>query len=71
MRASRSTVLTPMSFNQTRCTENISINVYSGTESAFVSLLTVAILVANLMVIVTINSDKYTKFIHPQVKLNL
>ncbi|XP_025201329.1 trace amine-associated receptor 1 [Melanaphis sacchari] len=74
MRAGRSTVLTaPLLYNSSCWHPRIYTNgllfriTVSGiTESAFVSLLTVAILVANLMVIVTINSDKYTKFIHPQ-----
>lgn len=78
MRAGRSTVLTaPLLYNSSCWHPRIFANglvfritVSGVTESAFVSLLTVAILVANLMVIVTINSDKYTKFIHPQVKFH-
>lgn len=75
MRAGRSTVLTaPLLYNSScwhpRLYANglaFRVSVSGVTESAFVSLLTVAILVANLMVIVTINSERYTKFIHPQV----
>lgn len=77
MRAGRSTVLTaPLLYNSSCWHPRIYTNgllfrvTVSGiTESAFVSLLTIAILIANLMVIVTINSDRYTKFIHPQVRL--
>lgn len=75
MRASRSTVLTaPVLYNSSCWHPRIYANglvfrvsVSGVTESTFISLLTVAILVANLMVIITINSDRYTKFIHPQV----
>lgn len=75
MRAGRSTVLTaPVLYNSSCWHPRIyanglvfRISVSGITESTFVSLLTVAILVANLMVIITINSNRYTKFIHPQV----
>lgn len=78
MRAGRSTLLTaPLLYNSSCWHPRVYTNglvsrvAASGvTESAFVALLTVAILVANLTVIVTINSNRYTKFIHPQVKTN-
>lgn len=75
MRAGRSTVLTaPLLYNSSCWHPRLAANglasrvtVAGVTESAFVTLLTVAILVANLTVIVTINSGRYAKFIHPQV----
>ncbi|XP_050421607.1 trace amine-associated receptor 1 [Adelges cooleyi] len=70
----RSTVLTaPLLYNSSCWHSRVysngliyRITVSGVTESALVSLLTLAILIANLVVIVTINSNKYTKFIHPQ-----
>lgn len=75
MRGGKSSVLiAPLLFNSScwhpRVYSNglaYRITVSGVTESALVSLLTIAILIANLIVIITINSSKYTKFIHPQV----
>lgn len=71
------TILIPPSIRNISCSHpRYTASFFANTgaidfiQAFFIMMLTIAIVVANLMVIIVINSRRYSSFIHPQVSIS-
>ena len=71
------TILIPPSIRNISCSHpRYTASFFANTgaidfiQAFFIMMLTIAIVVANLMVIIVINCRRYSSFIHPQVNIS-
>jgi hypothetical protein len=72
----KSTWLTPPPFHNSSCSHprflsesHVNITLWDMTQALFILLLSAGILGANLLLVLVINSRRYSKYIHSQVGL--
>jgi hypothetical protein len=73
----KSTWLTPPPFHNSSCSHprylsgsHVNITLWDMTQALFILLLSAGILGANLLLVLVINSRRYSKYIHSQVGRN-